>query len=263
MHRRTTPILLLVVALLVAGCAGAVDDGPSDADAPAASDGADTPTPAGPVYELPLDGATIATAHEQTLASAGSFTVETNVTVESTDDGGFSVQTTSAVDRERGTMLVRGTTGEIAGQTTYVAPDGTAYQRLETATGEAHYQQMADAPAVSGYFELPVTDLVDQATFTYVGRSQVAGVSVAVYEVTDLEELVAPGQVSGTDTGSLQAFEVRMAISDDGLIRQFHYHVETEIDDTSRTITTSILFRDVGTTTVEPPDWLDEAKASG
>lgn len=259
MHRRTAAVVVLVAALLLAGCSGATDDGSSGTD-PAGSAGA-TPTPGPPVYELPLDGEAVSTNHEEALSAAGSFTAETDVSiVEGSSGESVTVVATSAVDLERGTMLVDGTVGGTASQTTYVGPDGTAYQRLETGSGEVQYQQLPDAPDATGYFQLPVATLVEEANFTYAGRDRVAGTSVAVYEVTDLESLVAPVQASEVPDASVNAFEVRMAISDDGLIRQFDYRVEAEIDDTTRTVAMSIVFRDVGTTTVEPPDWLDEAR---
>lgn len=261
MHRRTAATVVLVAALLVAGCAGAVDDASSGSDGADAAATTPSPTYGPPVYELPLSGAAVATAHDEALAAAGSFTVDTNVTVVDGSSGEeFAVVATAAVDLERGTSLLRGTAGALEGQTTYVGPDGTAYQRVETATGEARYRQLADAPDPSGYFELPVEPLVEEANFTYAGRDRVAGTPVSVYEVTDLDEAVAPGQVSEVPDAGVNAFEVRMAIADDGLVRQFDYRVEVEIDGTTRTIATSFVFRDVGTTTVEPPDWLDEAR---
>lgn len=271
MHRASAATVVLVLALLLAGCAGVADDAAPGSGAPPATDGpadspgaagaAPSPTPAGPVYELPLSGATVASTHNETLRAAGSYTAETNVTIVQESAGeSVSVQATAAVDAERGTMLVNGTTGGTARQVTYVAPDGTAYQRVEAGTGEVQYQQLEDAPDVSAYFQLPVATLVEEANFTYAGRDRVAGTPVAVYEVTDLDALVAPAQVSTVESEGLQAFEVQLAISDDGLIRQFDYRVEVELDGSSRTIATSIVFRDVGTTTVEPPDWLDEAR---
>lgn len=262
MHRRTAAIVVLVAALLVAGCAGATDGGPGGTDraADSAGSGGATPTPGPPVYDLPLDGDTVSTAHDEALQAAGSFTVDTNVTVVDGSSGeAFAVVATAAVDLERGTTLLRGTAGALEGQTTYVGPNGTAYQRVETDAGEVQYRQLADAPDASGYFELPVETLVEEANFTYAGRDRVAGTPVSVYEVTDLDEAVAPGQVAEVPDAGVNAFEVRLAISDDGLIRQFDYHVEVEIDGTTRTIAMSFVFRDVGTTTVEPPDWLDEA----
>lgn len=249
----THPLAVAVLAalLVLAGCSG----GPTDGDG-----GAATPTPSGPVYELPSSGDTLADGHDTALRSAGSFTAETNVTSRDEAAGQVvSIVATSAVDRDTGAVLMHADVGG-AEQTVYVDPSGEAYQRA-TAGGSTSYQRLEAAPDITALYELPVAPLVDESTLAYVGRDEVDGVAVAVYEVTDLESLLTPSGVGSTgsvDAGSVESFDVRLAVSADGVVRLFDYHVVVDIDGSTQSMTVRITYRDVGSTTVERPDWVDE-----
>lgn len=252
MRRRSLAALALAALLLVTGCSAVPGGGSAGLGA--------SPTPAGPVYELPATGQALADAHEEALHTAGSFTADTNVTTRDGEaDRSLSVVATTAVDVERGAVLLDAT---VAGtdRTVYVDPNGTGYQRT-TAGGESTYQRLDEAPDVGSLYALPVASLVDEANLSYAGRDRVAGVPVAVYEVTDLESVVAPssvGTIGAVDTESLESFEARLSISADGLVRRLHYHVELRLDGSTRAITLTVTFREVGVTTVDAPDWLDE-----
>ena len=267
MASRPLAVLAVAALLVLAGCSGAgPGGGPTNDDGGAAgAAGGDapspTPTPTGPVYELPSSGDALAAAHDEALREAGSFTAETNVTSRDGETGRtLSVVATTAVDVEADTALMRATVGG-ADQTVYVAADGTAYQR--TTTGDtATYQRLEAAPDLTGFYELPVAPLVDRATLVHVGRDRVGGVAVSVYEVTDLEALVTPGQVGSVGSvgvESLESFEVRLAIDDHGLVRDLYYHVEVDLDGATRAITMRVTYTDLGATAVERPDWVDEA----
>lgn len=253
MRRRSLAALALAALLLVTGCSSVPGGGSAGLGA--------SPTPAGPVYELPATGQDLADAHAEALHAAGSFTADTNVTTRDEAAGQrLSVVATTVIDVERGTVLMEAT---VAGtdRTVYVDPDGTAYQRTTTSGGGSTYQRLDEAPDVGSLYELPVASLVEQANLSYAGRDRVDGVPVAVYEVTDLESVVAPssvGTVGAVDTESLESFEVSLSISADGLVRRLHYHVELRLDGSTRAITMTVTFREVGTTTVDAPDWLDE-----
>ena len=259
-------VVALVALLVLAGCSGAADGGPASGGADGASAGAGaqddaTPTPSGPVYELPSSGDALAGAHDAALQSAGSFTAETNVT--SRDDATgqvISIVATSAVDRDTGAVLMHADVGSGVEQTVYVAPSGEAYQRA-SASGSVAYQRLEAAPDVTSLYRLPVASLVDESTLAYVGRDEVDGVPVAVYEVTDLESLVSPAGVGSTGAAgaeSIQSFDVRLAVSADGLVRLLDYHVVVDLDGETRSMAMRIEYRDVGSTTVERPDWVDE-----
>lgn len=260
MSRHHIAVLSVVALLALAGCSDAGLDGID----PAAGGADGTPTPEGRVYELPASGETLADAHDAALRAAGSFTAETNVTSRDPDEGlALTVVATTAVDLDAGTVLLHADVGGGTEQSVYVDPEGTAYQRTTTAAGGATYGRLETAPDVTSLYRLPVAPLVDESTLAYVGRDRVDGVPVSVYEVTELESLVDPagiGTAAEVDTDSLRSFEVRLMISSEGLVRQLFYHVELELDGSTRALTMRVTYRDVGTTTVDPPDWLDEAQ---
>ena len=259
MPRTPSAVLAVATLLVLAGCAAggggtAADGGGADA----------TPTPAGPVYELPESGEALSSAHGDALEAAGSFTADTNVTSRDGSTGrAFSVAATTLVDLDAGTVLMRADVGGGTEQAVYVDAEGTAYQQTTTAAGDAVYQRLEAAPDVTTLYRLPVEPLVDEASLSYAGRDEVDGVPVAVYEVTDLDALVTPAGVGGVgavDASALQSFEVRLMVSADGLVRHLDYRVEVDLDGETRTLEMQITYRDVGSTTVAPPDWLDEAR---
>jgi hypothetical protein len=245
--RPPVPLVVATIVLL-AGCSGG-------AGGPLAGG---SPTPAGPVYELPLDPDVVAAGHNESLRAAGSFTADTNVSAVDPSGEPFRVTSTAAVDLDDGSMLVQLTTEGITQQALYVAPDGSAYQRLELSDGAVQYRRLPSSPDATGFFELPVRDLVEGATFAYRGRDRVDGVAVSVYEVTELEQPVAPAQIGAVDASAVTDVEARLAIDDDGLIRRISYRLETADEGATRTVALSITLRDVGGTSVERPGWVDE-----
>ena len=257
MASRALSTVALVVLLLLAGCAGGAGGGgpAGGADEPA------TPTPSGPVFELPSSGAALADGHDAALQEAGSFTAETNVTTRDPSSGRvIAVAGTTAVDLDSGAVLARLEVNDNVEQTSYVDPSGDAYLRV-TEGGRTTYQRPETPPDVSGLYRLPIEPLVDESTLAYVGREEVHGEAVAVYEVTDLEALVTPagvGSAGSVDASRIESFDVRIGVSADGIVRLIDYQVAVDLDEGTWSMAMHLTFRDVGSTTVERPDWVDE-----
>ncbi|WP_439025975.1 DUF7537 family lipoprotein [Haloarchaeobius sp. DT45] len=226
----------------------------------------------------PLDATRLSTTHATSLQDAQNFTLDysmdlTQVTPAETQT--FAVDWTVRADLVTGTQTLEGT---LAGDgfTTggdnstmqfdlYVAPDGTATQR-STFGDTVQYQHVsADEYEVSTYLTaMNATATLDHesATLTYDGQTTVDGETMYVYTASSLEQLYLPtdqADASEFDHSSVSMADLRLVVDDAGTLRAMQYDLEMTEDDAELTLHFVLSYSDIGTTTVEEPDWLDEA----
>ena len=127
------------------------------------------------------------------------------------------------------------------------------YERIEYQTGDVEYR----------------TPDRDMSAVSYVNSSILGELETADVEhretdtghlyTADGAEAVSDGFL-GIGGDSIRSFEFEVAVSDRGVFRQSSYRVEIETDTGSNTVSSSIETRDVGTTEMSEPRWLDEAR---
>lgn len=285
---RSLLVVLLVALTVLAGCSGG--GGPSaDAtatatptaagtDAPDDDSGA-TATPAGatPTDEPPA-GATFDETYEQSVDSMeqrGSYTVDYEFE-SSGESGSAQGEGTIMIDLERQTMyqtLSVGSGGQSTSLEYYLPPDGdTLYMRFESG-GRTFYQKQSFADSGVSFFTDPVRSNANSGSsdvetgfeqlpeFRDEGIVQTEQGPLHKYVVDDTSQLdAATREAYG---GEVTELEIALYVDDDsGLPARYEFTltVDPEGDAGPQTTEMTVVYRNIGSTTVSEPGWYDEAK---
>jgi hypothetical protein len=254
---------IAVAALLVfAGCS-AGGDGAATTTAPEPTGDAPTTTTAGSggdaVYESPLDAATVADNHASLVRDANTFTL-VSTSNQSQGPQTITVESSIAANLESGEYY---SVQNASGQTVevYSYGNGTAYQRTSFGSGDTSYSTPRQTTNTSQLAGTQVESFVNAFTFSHAGTESVDGAEAHVYEASGVETLneSAPG-FSGLDTENVTSIDAHVYITDDGLVKQFEYSLAVDTQNGEASISVRQQYVDVGSTTVEAPAWLDEAR---
>lgn len=251
-----------VAALLVfAGCSAGGDGGSTTTAVETTTAGSgDTTTGSAdePIYESPLDPATVAENHEAAIRDAGTFTLA-STSNQTQGEQSLSVTASIAADLSSGAYFSEQNASNRLVET-YGYGNGTAYQRISF-SGETQYVIPQQSPNVSQLASGDIQSFVNAFTFDHVGSESVDGTQTDVYEADGVEDLneSAPG-FTNLDTGNVTSIDARVYVTQDGLVKQFEYGLTVETESGEATIAIEQRYVDVGSTTVEQPPWLDEAR---
>lgn len=86
------------------------------------------------------------------------------------------------------------------------------------------------------------------------------GQQVVVYETTNIDN--AGGILGVDDPDSVTNFEATLVVDSEGLIHSASYQLDFVVDGQERSATMEFELKDLGETTVERPDWADNADES-
>lgn len=268
-RKRTTTTILLVAFVVLAGCVGGVGDA-SETTAKSTVESTDSTVnrtnaangTAEP-NEHPLADGSTNREHAAALKNAGSFTVRTNVTMRGSESDVLPFRNvTTYADVSSGELLTRERTLFTGSSSTYAAPDGTQYRRVEQSVGGSpEYRRPTVTRNASDYLDSAPGWFADAYDYSYEGTTTLDGERVHVYTVTTVDQWEDPSAAPGTyGPENVTDLDVRTHVTDAGLVKQFTFHVEREYDGERVTTDMRIEFTDIGTTEVEPPSWLDEAE---
>jgi hypothetical protein len=258
-------LLIVAVSLLVAlaGCGG---DGGST---PAAGDGGSTS--AGDGGTGSTDGSSTDAALvgdlESTLRAAGSFTAELVYAGTLPDGQTTQLRYSYLADLEDGRFLIRSDAGEGTGFEQFTNADGT-YARFGSGDS-AFYQAVAqdrDVVAEAAAFGL-VYDRGIGSGLRSIGTETFDGVDVTRYELTEVDRSIvnagfASAGAQGTDEFTVEDFEYVVLVDGDGLARLESWTYAGTQSGQSVSYSWEYTLTGIGQTTVDDPDWLDEAVAA-
>jgi len=267
-YARLSATVLVVLIVLLAGCSGGgtgTDGTPTVATTAAGEATGDSTQPAAE------DTAFDATDASQQLRDAGSFTTTWSYSVTDVDGATTSVTDTYRVnlDANRSIELFATDGPEADSETTTFIADGTGYTRVE-AGGQTLYQTNDQPPAV---FESATGRASSLFTFVesdiqYVGTETYDGVTVDRYEYSDASawseynENVSIAMFSSDTEVTVTSFSVVVLVDEDGVGRLTTWTLAGEAaDGTPVSAEWSYSLTDIGSTTVEDPDWLADAQA--
>lgn len=278
----TRRVLAVAVALLLvtAGCLGSTGtstDSTTTAPADDESTPATTTTPAPFVQSAPVDAERVAQAHADRLRDAESFTMV--VTVDSETRGGnatgnasgsmgldLSKPTTRAVNLERGRIRTSVDLGFMAGSK-YVRFDaGKLYHRLKMQNASRARYTVVN---LSEQSLIPASEddllaSVEKRTQRRLARANFTVAGVEEYRGTRVTRLVAHGTsnhtLPETNHTSVENATTVVLVGPDGLVHRIEEHRTVSVFGATTSYTAVVEYRELGETTVEKPDWLDEAK---
>lgn len=262
--RRVLAVLVVGIAVATAGCGGGSTGSPTPAS-PGAGTTPSTPggdTPAGFAYPPGVtergvaDVDALLSAHRSGL-SGRSVRVAIRYDV-STNGSGERVNFSGAVDpaADRAVLHV-----DLAGGSAdYYAEGNDTYARQVAGT-ETRYRTGVD---VAGLTERRlgsdrfVESALRTANFTPSGTVTRDGTTLLELTATDVDRQLAGGR-NGTRT-----VEGRLLVDGDGVVRHAVVRATVETDAGGRyEYGVEVHLTDVGTASVERPDWLDEARDGG
>lgn len=256
--RRTTATLAVAALLVLAGCSAG--GGPGTTTGPAGDTTGDGTT-GEPLYDQPLDASAVADAHLQSLRGAGSYTVESNATLErSSRNSTTDSRTVVRGDLESGAVYTR--TGANQRSTERFAfANGTAYQRFDTGSDVQYRNVTGRVRPASEYARVTVETFVGLFDFSYAGTTTVDGRTVHVYEAAGASAVNSSAPTWGSlNESDIDAASATLHVREDGVVTRLGYDVTVTVDGTQQRVVTTQRFTAVGTTTVEPPAWIPEAR---
>jgi len=229
---------VLVVAVTTAGCVGM----------PAS----------GPPYDTPIDAQTIASDHQAALDEAGSYTITANTSVSLGGANSAGESTVVARIDETNQRANFSTTTAFGPISVYV-DDDTLYQRIGDT--DAQYQVQQRSVNVSSIGSPDVAGTVSNYSFVANGSTTLNGDTVWRYEANATGENASLPQNIGQTFGA-STVDVTLYVRQDGLVVRQVTNT-TIVDDSDQQLgswRSTITYSEVGSTTVEEPDWLSEAR---
>lgn len=255
---------IAVAALLVfAGCSAGGDGDattapPETTDVPA---DATTATDSGgdsPIYESPLDATTVAENHESAIRDAGTFTLA-STSNQSQGEQSRTVDSTVSVDLSSGEYFSQRDAGAQVVET-YAYGNGTTYQRLSF-ENQSRYSIPQRTTNTSQLASGDIGSFVDAFQFDHVSTESVEDTETDVYEASGFEDLNQSADgFGGLDEENVTSIDARVYVADSGLVKQFEYSLVIQTGNGEASISIQQRYTDIGSTTVEQPPWLDEAR---
>lgn len=273
MTRNLTAALLLSVLLVLAGCNGTGGQSPTALNTTTAPNGAGTsatgtatPATAEPIYETPLDSAAIVEGHNQALSAAETFRYVQNATVRRVDPPGLIQLTnvTADVNLTSNAVFARQNVSLIGTSQVYRNESAFAYERRVTA-GEITYRDPNSRAINTTFYKLPpIARYIRGLDYTYEGTESRDGETVYRYTVTSTDQLTPSDHgLAVIPPENVQEIESELVLGEGGVVRSFSYEVVgNNTNGDALRYNLRVAYGNVGTTTIEAPPWLDEARAA-
>lgn len=272
MRRRTAAAVCCVAIVTLAGCSFGLGGGGGGGNPAAYTQSADE-----------LNASTLQADHTGTL-DANSFTLQEALLVDSPNRSA-SLNRTVAVDGERRharSVLASRTSGGSL-ETQRFTNETVTYQLFSITTPNRSSTQYrrATPPYAGGTVVRPVNEsaarkhrfvrlLVETVNWTQTGVVERDGEQLTRYvatgeeNVTDFREEADISPTAAANLSQLQTqlsdIRLELYLTKDGVVREFRVDLSGTANGRQISVTYLLRTTDVGSTTVEPPDWLDEAK---
>lgn len=269
--------LVLVASMLIVVLAGCNAGLPGSDSAAYTTSGAD------------VNGSQLSDDHTTQLETAGDYTISTRLHVEAANRSARITSTTvvdRAADRAARTSTITANlvgSGELR-TATYTAGDET-YRRLEFGSEDRTTVQYSHATApyegrgLIATSPVNVTETLnarlarnagDGITWTQTGTVERNGTTLTRYEASGRENFTdfrnrsafGPAGTNLTDfDASVSELSAVMFVDRNGVIHEFRFELAGSSGGESVSLTFVVRTTDIGSTVVEEPEWLDEAKS--
>jgi hypothetical protein len=205
--------------------------------------------------------------HESTIRDAGNVTINRSTTIQRTGESSYTDDTITVTDNQSTFAQIDFESDQLlVEQESLIGSDSTVVYRNETGAtferldgGDTYLihptgnELTVDIDTMVELFATETTNVERR------GQGSVDGVSGTVYMVSSPDEL----SFGTVDADNITSFRVTYVVGDDGYAtyQRVNYTAERENLTVEYTETTRITA--VGSTDVEPPSWLDEARENG
>ena len=261
--RSTLAISLVVVLVLLSGCSAVLDGGNGDGngagtevpDSAEEFDYADGFSPNGVT-----DGQQALESHQSALEARGSYTGTYSYDVRASD-GNSTLDVENRVDFEsqQGYQRFDVDSPAYSGWVESYYEDDTRYRRSEIGGERSNVsveeQNFTTAELTSTG---PIRPLLSDVSSYEVSTEQRDGTTVAVYERSGTEGIDSFYNVD--ESADISSFSATFAVDSEGVIRSASYDITYTTEGEEQTVTMEFELSDLGETSVERPDWADEAR---
>ena len=242
--------MLVALLVLTAGCSAGGLLGSDDGNGDNGSGDIEPYTESGDE----LTGEMLNQSHIDAIQAAGSYTLEANVSL-SGEDSSLVQDARGRIDLDNDKQYVVQFASIFGNQTTYrYTANGTTYERVVPEDGETQYRTNEDGtitePSVN-------TDNIDAFEWEQQGTETHEGVGVTRYEATGVANYTA--LPTSPEEGNVTDVSATLLVSEDGVMHEYVVEYTQENGDSSQSVSLRYAATDVGSTTVEEPDWTDEA----
>ena len=209
-----------------------------------------------------LDGENVSSDHAAAIEDAGSYTFD--VSFEAADgESSLSIDAHIEADMESGEAYSVQESNLFGNQTTYKYTSGDATYEKTVREGDEENAQFASSEEsqVEPVNTTPSFEptLVDGLEWSQEGTEEHGDVGVTRYESSGVANVTALVG-AGTDAENVTNVSATMLVDADGVVRQYDLTYTVEEGDSETTVTYEVETSAVGSTGVEEPDWLDEAR---
>ncbi|MEF8830398.1 MAG: hypothetical protein V5A23_02540 [Halobacteriales archaeon] len=263
MTRRVLVTVAVALLVLLAGCGGTAEP---TADSPAETTSPDGPSPTPTVglddVKLPTgvsesgvtDADALVSAHADAL-SGESATVAMDFRLE-VNGSGQNVSFRGKVTPDADAGWIQVTLQDGVG--TYYTEAGTTYQRVESG-GETTYgttDEVSAIPAEPRFgADARIGDAVRAANWTATGVVERNGTRLIRMEATHVS---VPDSVDVANASAVESSGV-LLVDTEGVVHHVSVHTRVTADEKTVVYEIEVTVTDVGATTIQRPDWVDEA----
>jgi uncharacterized protein YceK len=267
MTRRTLAVLSLAVLLSLAGCSGVLgpastptttSDGTPDAGATTTTDDGS----GGPIYQPPLSASTVLDGHATALEDGSTFRYVQRSRFRGVNGSGFLQETELTADVDLAadeTAVSQNVT--LQGESAAYGNATVGYIRIPTDDGPRYRRAPGNLTTPGFYQQPPIGRYVRGLNWTYRGATDRNGSTVYTYVVGDVDQLSPSAHgLDIVDPENVTSIDTRLSVREDGSIDSFEYRVRGVVDGVLVEYSLSVDWRQVGSTSVDRPAWVDDAR---
>ena len=261
--RSTLAVSLVVVLVLLSGCSAVLDGGNGDGtgagtEAPDSAEEFDYADGFGP--NGITDGQQALESYQSAVEARGSYASTHGFDVRANDGNtSFDVENRVDFENQQGYQRVDVDSPAYSGWVESYYEDDTRYQRSEVggerSSVSVDEQNFTTAELTSTD---PIRPLLSNVSSYEVSVEQRDGTTVAVYERSGTEGIDSFYNID--ESTDVSAFSATFAVDSEGVIHSASYDITYTTEGEEQTVTMEFELSDLGETSVERPDWADEAR---
>lgn len=262
-RRSTLAVSLVVVLVLLSGCSAVLDGGNGNGNGTVA-DATPTPGPASFDYadgygpDGVTDGEAAIESHESALVDHGSYAGGYTYRIEqSTGTTDVEVENSVDFDGEAGYQRVDVEDPRYTAVIEVYRDSDTRYERseVENETSLNRTEQAFEAEDLTAID--PIRPLLLNISEYEASMGERDGDTVVVYEKSSADGVDSFYGIN--ESANITSFSATLAVDSDGIVRSADYELAYTNRDQERVLTVEYSLSGFGETSVDRPDWTDEA----